>query len=57
MAGLTQQISLEIACTIKCQLTITEKMADVHFTRMHCSRKSLKKANRRMLKDRHRAGG
>ncbi len=39
------------------KLTIMKKMADVHFTRMHCVRKSLKKANRRTLKDRHKAGG
>ena len=26
-------------------------MADVHFTRMHCDRKSFQKANRRLLKD------
>ncbi len=36
------------------QLTIMKKMTDVHFTRVHCSRKSLKKANGRLLKE---AGG
>ncbi len=38
------------------KLTMTKKMADVHFTRMHCGRKSFIKANRRLLKDRHKAG-
>ena len=33
---------------------ITKKMADVHFIRMHCGRKSLKKANGRLLKDRQK---
>ena len=32
-------------------------MADAHYTRMHCVRKSFKKANGRLLKDRHKAGG
>ncbi len=39
------------------QLTITKKKADVHFTRMHCGRKSFKKGNGRLLKDRHKEGG
>ena len=36
---------------------IKKKMADLHFTRMHCGRESFKKANGRLLKDRHKAGG
>ena len=36
---------------------ITKKMTDVHFTRMLCGRKSFKKANGRLLKDRHKTGG
>ena len=32
------------------KLTITKKMAEVHFSRMHCGRKSFKKANGRLLK-------
>ncbi len=32
-------------------------MADVHFTRMLCGRKSFKKASGRLLKDRHKKGG
>ncbi len=34
-----------------------EKMADVHFNRMHSGRKSINKVNGRLLKDRHKAGG
>ena len=36
---------------IWCKLTNTKMIADVRFTRMHCGRKSFKKANRRLLKD------
>ena len=36
---------------------MTKKMADVHFTKMHCGRKSFKKANRYLLKDRRKAEG
>ncbi len=32
-------------------------MADVHFTRMHCGRKSFEKGNGRDMKDRHNAEG
>ena len=39
------------------QLTISKKAADVHFTGMDCGRKSFKKANGRLLKDGHKAGG
>ena len=39
------------------QLTMAKTMADVHLTRMHCSRKSFEKANGRLLKDRHKAEG
>ena len=39
------------------QLTVTKKMADARFTRMHCGRKSFQKANWRLLKDRHKRGG
>ncbi len=39
------------------QLTITKKMADVQFARIHCARKLFKKANGRLLKARHKAGG
>ncbi len=41
----------------KIKLTITKKMADVHFTRMHSGRNSVKKGNGRLLKDRLKAGG
>ncbi len=43
-------------CMIKIQLTETKKMADIQFIRMHCGQKSFKKANGRLLKDRHKAG-
>ncbi len=39
------------------KLTMTKKMADVHFTRTHCGQKLLKKANGRLLKEMHKAGG
>ena len=39
------------------QLTIMKKMVDVHFTTMHCGQKLFKKANRHLLKDRHKTGG
>ena len=35
------------------QLTVPKKMADVHFTRMLCGRKSFKKTSNHLLKDRH----
>ena len=36
------------------ELTITRKMADVYFSRMHC--RSFKKENGHLLMDRHKAG-
>ena len=36
-------------------LTITKKMADIQFTRMHSGRKSSKKGNGRLLKDKRKA--
>ncbi len=43
-----------MCCKEFAELTITKKMADVHFTRMHCGRESFKiKANGRLLKDRN----
>ena len=55
--GITGSSPMKFRSRGRVPIDHSEKMADVHFIRMHCDRKSFKKANGRLLKDRHKAGG